>query len=139
MKRYITTELINSVYALHKKGVDDDTISSVLSVSITSVKRINELMTAAENGDVENLANMYGRGNRWRMKEKVCEIYGIDPNRIWQAEPEKEVTTEETATEEATPEEQPAPTNTDATLDEIAGLLRRQCALLERLCTAWGV
>lgn len=128
MKTSITSEIINNVYALHKKGVDDGTISSVLTISLTSVKRICDLMTVAERGDVETLVNMYGEGNRLRIKEKVMQIWGIDPN-----------VKAETAEEAATDEQPPAATNNDAPIAEALVLLRRQCELLEKLCAAWGV
>lgn len=126
----ITTEIINSVYALYKKGVDRKTIASVLTMSRPSVDRIIKLMTLAERGDVEALVNMWG--NQYaRMKQKIMQIYGITP-------PKKAVTTDEAETETATDEQPPEPL-TDAQFKEITYLLHRQCKALERLCAAWGV
>lgn len=77
-KATITTEIINNVYALYKKGVDRKTIASVFTMSRPSVDRIIKLMTTAERGDVEALVNMWG-DQYARMKQKVLKIYGITP------------------------------------------------------------
>lgn len=77
-KQSITTEIINNVYSLYKKGVDRKTIATVLTMSRPSVDRIIKLMTTAERGDVEGLVNMWG-DQYARMKQKVLKIYGITP------------------------------------------------------------
>lgn len=135
-KARITTEVINGVYTLYKKGVDRKTIADALTMSRPSVARIIKLMTTAERGDVEALVNMWG-DQYARMKQKVLKIYGITP-------PKKAVTTDgqetdETADRETAPDEQPPEPLTDAQFKEITYLLHRQCKALERLCAAWGV
>lgn len=130
-KTTITTEIINNVYALYKKGVDRKTITSVFTMSRPSVDRIIKLMTTAERGDVEALVNMWG-DQYARMKQKVLKIYGITP-------PKKAVTTDEAETDDTADQETAPEPLTDAQFKEITYLLHRQCKALERLCAAWGV
>lgn len=120
----ITKQIIENTYALYLKGIDRGTISSVLSISPTSVKRIVKLIKAAKSGDYQIFESVSGYK---KMKIMVRDIFGIKSD----TKPDKEAEDDKTA----------APTVPPAALcaEEIKDLLRRQCELLEKLCNAWGV
>ena len=120
----ITKQIINNTYALYSKGIDCGTISSVLSISPTSIKRIVKLIKAAESGDYQTFESVSGYK---KMKSMVRDMFGIKSD----TKPDKEAEDDKTA----------APTVPPAALcaEEIKDLLRRQCELLEKLCNAWGV
>ena len=120
----ITKEIINNTYALYLKGIDRGMISSVLSISPTSIKRIVKLMKAAKSGDYQTFESVSGYK---KMKSMVLDMFGIKSD----TKPDKEAEDDKTA----------APTVPPAALcvEEIKDLLRRQCELLEKLCNAWGV
>ena len=120
----ITKQIIKNVYALYLKGIDRGTISSVLSISPTSVKRIVKLIKAAESGDYQTFESISGYE---KTKSMVRDMFGIKSD----TKPDKEAEDDKTA----------APTVPPAALcvEEIKDLLRRQCELLEKLCNAWGV
>ena len=120
----ITKQIINNTYALYLKGIDRGTISSVLSISPTSIKRIVKLIKAAENGDYQTFESVSGYK---KMKSMVRDMFGIKSD----TKPDKEAEDDKTS----------APTVPPAALcvEEIKDLLRRQCELLEKLCNAWGV
>lgn len=120
----ITKQIIENTYALYLKGIDRGTISSVLSISPTSVKRIVKLIKAAKSGDYQIFESVSGYK---KMKIMVLEMFGIKSD----TKPDKEAEDDKTAT----------PTVPPAALcvEEIKDLLRRQCELLEKLCNAWGV
>ena len=120
----ITKQIINNTYALYLKGIDHGTISSVLSISPMSIKRIVRLIKAAESGDYQTFESVSGFK---KMKSMVRDMFGIKSD----TKPDKEAEDDKTA----------APTVPPAALcvEEIKDLLRRQCELLEKLCNAWGV
>ena len=120
----ITKEIIKNTYALYLKGVSQGIMSSVLSISPTSVKRIVKLIKAAESGDYQTFESVSGYE---KTKSMVRDIFGIKSD----TKPDKEAEDDKTA----------APTVPPAALcvEEIKDLLRRQCELLEKLCNAWGV
>ena len=120
----ITKQIINNTYALYSKGVDYEMMSSVLSISPMSIKRIVKLIKAAESGDYQTFESVSGFK---KMKSMVLDMLGIKSD----TKPDKEAEDDKTA----------APTVPPAALcvEEIKDLLRRQCELLEKLCNAWGV
>ena len=120
----ITKQIIENTYALYLKGVSQGIMSSVLSISQTSVKRIIKLIKAAESGDYQTFESISGYE---KTKSMVRDMFGIKSD----TKPDKEAEDDKTA----------APTVLPAALcvEEIKDLLRRQCELLEKLCNAWGV
>ena len=120
----ITKQIINNTYALYLKGVSQGIMSSVLSISPTSLKRIVKLIKAAERGDYQTFESVSGYE---KTKSMVRDMFGIKSD----TKPDKEAQDDKTA----------APTVPPAALcvEEIKYLLRRQCELLEKLCNAWGV
>lgn len=128
MKAYITAETMTKAYKLHKKGVDNATIAQVLSCSTPTVERLTRIMRIGESGDVEALENVFGRGCYKRMKRAVREIYGLCPD------------PGDATPDEATPADTARPaSDSNAAFDTIIDLLKRQNALLERFCAAFGV
>lgn len=120
----ITKQIIENTYALYLKGIDRGTISSVLSISPTSVKRIVKLIKAAKSGDYQIFESVSGYK---KMKIMVLEMFGIKSD----TKPDKEAEDDKTAAPTVPPDA--------LCVEEIKDLLRRQCELLEKLCNAWGV
>ena len=120
----ITKQIINNTYALYLKGIDRGTISSVLSISPASIKRIVRLIKAAESGDYQTFESVSGYE---KMKSMVRDMFGIKSD----TKPDKEAEDDKTAAPTVPPDA--------LCVEEIKDLLRRQCELLEKHCNAWGV
>ena len=70
----ITKQIIKNTYALYLKGVSYGIMSSVLSISPTSVKRIIALIKAAESGDYQTFESVSGYK---KTKSMVRDMFGI--------------------------------------------------------------
>ena len=120
----ITKQIIKNTYALYLKGVSYGIMSSVLSISPTSVKRIIALIKAAESGDYQTFESVSGYK---KTKSMVRDMFGIKSD----TKPDKEAEDDKTAAPTVPPDA--------LCVEEIKDLLCRQCELLEKLCNAWGV
>ena len=85
----ITKQIIKNTYALYLKGVDRGIMSSVLSISPISIKRIVKLIKAAENGDYQTFESVSGFK---KMKSMVRDMFGIKSD----TKPDKEAEDDKT-------------------------------------------
>ena len=84
----ITKQIINNTYALYLKGVDYEMMSSVLSISPSSIKRIVKLIKAAESGDYQTFESVSGYEKtksmvrvRYKIRHKAGQRSGRRQNR----------------------------------------------------------
>ena len=128
MKTPITPEIMTKVWKLHTNAVDAQLIGETLGISLTSVNRVIQIMTAAKNGeDVDSI----GGDNHRRQKAFAKEYFGIEEKK------------EEEPTEESLKIENEKPTFDDGNFKEFAinvlFELSHISRLLERLCDELGV
>lgn len=133
MKATITKETVEKARTLNEKGVDVQTISRVLNISHQSAHRIIAAIKAGKIGDSELLNSLFGIGNYTKLKNIVCEIYGleIDTEKNTEKNTEKIIQSRD---------DQAADNYNNAfSIVEIKRLLEYQNKLLERFCAAFGV
>ena len=129
MKATITKETVEKARTLNEKGVDIQTISRVLNISRQSSQRIISAIKAGKTGDLELLNSLFGVGDYTKLKNIVCEIYGIKSN-----------TEKNTKKDMQSEDDQTADNYNNAfSIVEIKRLLDRQNKLLEKFCAAFGV
>lgn len=121
MKTIISSQIMDRVWLLHKKGLKNAEIGELLSISKASVIRI-VVMSLAEKGDIETLSNYSGKGCYSTQKQYAKKYFGI--------------------VEQPKPESKPVLVphdNTAVAMTKIIAALEKQLELLEMLCTALGV
>lgn len=129
MKATITKETVEKARALNEKGVDIQTISRVLNISRQSANRIIRAIEAGKIGNTELLNSLFGVGHYKKIKNIVCEIYGIECDT--EKNTEKIIQSQDNQTADNY--------NTALFIVEIKRLLDRQNKLLEKFCAAFGV
>lgn len=117
MKVVVTEELIKKIFFAHKKGLKTVEISDLIGVSKDTVKRIVNMMLAAEQGDFDTVLNYKGADSFKNTKKIVLNLYAMQNNRVGV-------------------EVQKNPKD-DTEMSKIAELLKHTNELLARLCMAW--
>lgn len=126
MKIAVTPDIMEKVWKLHNKGVDDRLIAETLGISYNSASRIVRIMTAAQNGeDVDSTC-----GNNYKKQKLFAKrFFGLT---------EKEVEVEEVKPE-AQEEKQNSDDITKDFMQRVLLALAWQNKLLEHLLLSLGV
>ena len=124
MKIAVTPDIMEKVWKLHNKGVDDRLIAETLGISYQSASRIVKIMTAAQNGeDVDSI-----NGNNYQKQKFYAKrFFGLT---------EKEVKVEEDKPDAQ--EEKPNTADADV-MQKMLAMIAWQNELLEQLLSSLGV